>query len=163
MIHVTKAPHNVVKLRPQDILYLCDRMRADELEQLDAFFDMPSDRIPHFFLNKTGPQFTLVDSLGVPLVCGGWESMGEGIMQSWMVGTDEAWDKHWRSITKGCRWLMDALLSNGIRRLQTNALASREAACRWYVDGLGMQPEGVWRKFGRQGQDVACFARVKED
>lgn len=160
---MTRCPAHVVPLRPQDVFYLCERMREDEREQLQAFYDIESDRLPLFFLNKTGPCYTLVDSAGLPLVCGGWESVGEGVMQSWMVGSDTAWHTHWRSITKASRWLMDALLAAGVRRLQTTALASRTMACQWYERGLGMQPEGIWRQFGRQGQDVACYSRVQGD
>lgn len=160
---MTRCPANVVPLRPQDVFYLCERMRPDEREQMEAFFDLEPDAIPLFFLNKGGPKYTLVDERGLPLVCGGWESVGEGVMQSWMVGCPEAWDTHWRSITKASRWIMDALLSHGIWRLQTTALASRTDALEWYERGLKMQPEGIWRRFGRQGQDVACYARVAED
>lgn len=160
---MTRCPANVVPLRWQDVFYLCERMREDELEQLDAFFDLDGAEIPRFFLSKSGPMYTLVDDDGRPLVCGGWESVADGVMQSWMVGCDDAWTTHWRSITKASRWIMDELLARGVRRLQTNALASREAACEWYQRGLLMKPEGIWRKFGRQGQDVACFARVAED
>ncbi len=162
---MSRAPSNMVVTKPQDLFWLVDRMRPDEAEQLHAFYDMQGQAdVLRFFLNKTGPAFTILDAKGIPVCAGGWESVTDGVMQSWMLGSMEAWDEHWRSITKGARWLMEELLyRRGIRRLQTNALASRAAACDWYVKGLRMEPEGVWRKFGRQGQDVACFARVAEE
>lgn len=159
-------PKNLVKAKHADILLLCQNMRPDEIEQMQAFFDLDeydADAAALILMNKQGPKFTLLDNNGHPVCSGGWEPVGHGIMQSWMVGTMAGWDRHWRSITKSSRWLMDTLLDNGIRRLQTNALASRVDACRWYTDGLKMQPEGIWRKYGRQGQDVAAFARVAED
>lgn len=159
-----RCPSNVIPMRPFDVLYLCERMREDEREQLAAFFDMPPEDWPGFFLAKRGPRFTVVDAQGMPLVAGGWESVSQGVMQSWMLGSEEAWRTHWRSITRAVRWSMDALLAcEGIWRLQTNALASRTAACEWYVRGMRMRQEGIWHKFGRQQQDVACFARVKEN
>lgn len=159
---MTRCPSNVVPIRWQDVFYLCERMRPDEREQLDAFFDLSDEDIPRFFLGKTGPAYTLVDANGLPLVCGGWESVADGVMQSWMIGSMDAWATNWRGITKASRWIMDELLSRGVRRLQTNALASRVEACEWYVRGLLMQPEGIWRQYGRQGQDVAAFSRVVE-
>ena len=160
---MTRCPSNLVPMRPQDVFYLCERMRADEQEQMRAFFDLDAEQTPLFFLNKTGPRYTLIGDDGMPLACGGWEPVSDGVMQSWMIGCDEAWTTHWRSLTKASRWLMDALLSHGIRRLQTNALASRTGACEWYERGLGMKPEGIWRQYGRQGQDVAAFSRVAGD
>jgi hypothetical protein len=161
---VIRCPSNVAPLTELDILFLFPRMRADEQDQLDAFYDFADEReARRFFLNKTGPAFTLFDEGRMPVVCGGWESVAEGVMQSWMICREDAFERHWRSITKASRWLMDELLARGVRRLQTNALASRTAACQWYVDGLKMRQEGVWRKFGRGGEDVACFARVAED
>lgn len=160
---MTRCPANVVKTTHYDLLYLCQRMRPDEIEQLRAFFPM-DDYEPEMaalmFANKGGPKFTLVDSAGLPLVAGGWESISDGVCQSWMVGTMAAWESNWRSITKSARWMMDAMLEGGIRRLQTSALASRSAACSWYIDGLRMTPEGIWRGYGRQGQDVAFFSRL---
>jgi len=161
---MTRCPSNVVKTRPEDILWLCHRMRADELVQLDALTDMSSDDLPVYFLGKTGPKFTVLDANGYPVVAGGFESVSAGVLQSWMLGREGGWDTHWRSITKASRWLMDTLLAQPeIRRLQTVALASRVEACRWYVDGLGMKPEGVWRAYGSNGVDAAAFSRIKGD
>lgn len=142
-------------------MFLCRVMRTDEREQLHAFFDMSEDEWPALFLGKMGPRYTVVDDKGVPQVAGGWETVSDGVMQSWMLCAEGAWDTHWRSITKASRWVMDQLLSHGVRRLQTTALASREKACEWYVNGLLMRPEGVWRQYCRQGQDMACFARTR--
>lgn len=161
---MTRCPSNIAPATPLDILWLFPRMRADEQDQLDAFYEFADEREAQmFFLAKRGPAYTLFDDQHLPVVTGGWESIAPGVMQSWMMCREDAFDGHWRSITKATRWLMDELLSRGIRRLQTNALATREAACQWYVDGLRMQPEGIWRKFGRGGEDVALFARVAEE
>jgi hypothetical protein len=83
-----------------------------------------------------------------------------GVWQSWMVGTQAGWDNHWRSITKGCRWLADQLFDQGARRLQTSALASRTWAIDWYVKSLKMTPCGVWKRYGIHGEDVAMFERL---
>ena len=96
----------------------------------------------------------------MPAAAGGYHMTFEGVWQSWMVGTEDGWKNHWRSITKGCRWLADALFDQGARRLQTSALASRTEAIRWYIKGLKMKPCGVWEGYGRHGEAVAHFERL---
>ena len=80
-----------------------------------------------------------------------------------MVGSTEGWAQQWRTITKTTLWLMDGMFEMGARRLQTNALAERTAAIEWYERSLGLQREGTWRAMGRDGQDVACFSRIKRE
>lgn len=163
---MTRKPSRLRPTVPMDIFYICHNMRQDEVEQLRAFFPMDEydpDEAALMFLNKGGPKMTLVDENDMPICVGGYESVSEGVMQSWMAGTMEGWQKHWRSITKSSLWMIEQLFMQGIARVQTNALASRVGACEWYVKSLGMTYEGTWRKFGRQGQDVACFSRLAED
>jgi hypothetical protein len=167
MTPITRPPSNLISCKPSHLLYLCDRMRADEREQHEAVvsgipFDPDAAAVGMMKL-LSGVSFTLVDDDSIPLVAGGWNEVFPGVWQSWMVGTEDAWKKHWRSITKGCRWLMDGLFREaGARRLQTNALASRAQAIEWYERSLGLVHEGTMRGYGINGEDVAMFSRVAE-
>lgn len=148
-----------------DMLQLCAQARDDEREQYAAFRGLAWDAetVAVELFQKPGLKFALIQDSGDLVVMGGWDPVLEGVWQSWMVGTDAGWKAHWRSITKASRKIMDELFQNGgARRLQTNALASRAAACDWYVKGLKMEPEGIWRSFGLNGEDVASFARLNE-
>lgn len=152
-------------LIPEDLLYLCKRMRADEIEQYLAITHAPSYdfRVAAVgMMNIPGVKFSLLGVDDLPVVAGGYEEVAPGVWQSWMVGTEDGWAKHWRSITKETRRLMDELLEAGAVRLQTTALASRTLAHRWYTKGLGMQYEGTLRRMASGGRDVSMFARVKE-
>lgn len=157
-------PSNLVACRPAHLVYLAHRMRADEIDQYLALTGAERydpDVAVRGFINIPGPaKFTVVDRSGAPVVAGGFEEVIPGVWQSWMVGTDEGWAENWRSITKATRWLMDELLAGGARRLQTTALANREAAIHWYTNGLGMHQEGRWKNYGRNGEDVVQFARL---
>lgn len=161
-----RPPSNVIECHDAHLYYLCDRMRADEIEQFLALAGL--DRYdPQFaarnFAVKPGHKFTVLQRDGLPAASGGYEEVAPGVWQSWMVGTDAGWAEQWRSITKATRWLMEGLLDLGARRLQTNCLASRTRTIEWYQRGLGLEPEGIWRKFASNGADVACFARVRAD
>lgn len=146
-----------------DLLRLCSMAREDEIEQYEALIGKWNyEEAAMGFYGRSGIKFVLIDDSDNPVCAGGWEEVIPGVWQSWMVGTDYYWKKHWRSITKHSRKVMDELLNAGARRLQTGALASRSKACSWYIRGLKMKPEGICRNFGFGGEDMATFARIKE-
>jgi len=162
---VTKPPKNTVRFLNWHAQYLTERMRPDEIEQYIALTgakEFDPEVAARGFMNIPGHKYTLIDDEGFPIVCGGYQEVQPGIWQSWMVGSMDGWGKYWRSITKASRWMMDGLMELGARRLQTNALASRTQAIEWYKRSLKMSYEGTWRRFGSNGEDVACFARVSE-
>jgi hypothetical protein len=147
-----------------DLLRLAAAARPDEIAQYEALVGEKwnVDQVANGHFNRSGVKFTLVDDSDNPIVAGGYDMVGPQVWQSWMIGTSASWDAHWRSITKATRFLMDDLLANGARRLQTSALADRAMACKWYVKGLKMTPEGIMRGYGVNGEDVATFARLRE-
>jgi hypothetical protein len=164
------APSYVVPCSAWHLVYLVENMRADEIEQymaLSGADEYRQDVVISTMLGLmlAGPAFTVLapDEQGrvLPISAGGYTQVIPGVWNSWMVGTQTGWEKFWRRITIGTRWVMDFMFEQmGARRLQTNALVSRDAACWWYQKSLKMAPEGVWVAFGKNGEDVACFARV---
>jgi hypothetical protein len=149
-----------------DLLQICVNARDDEKQQYEAIVgEWHIDDVVHGFWVKPGVKFSLIDSKTDECVCiGGWEPVIPGVYQSWMVGTDPHWCGYWRSITKWSRKVMGKMFSElDARRLQTNALASRTQAIEWYLRGLKLKPEGIWRDFGLNGEDVAAFSRTAED
>jgi len=146
-----------------DLLRLCYDARQDEIEQYESLigpWDYEEAAIA--FHHRVGLKFGLMNNEGEVVCAGGWDPVIPGVYQSWMVGTDENWKRYWRSITKHSRIVMDALMKDGARRLQTGALASRTRACDWYVRGLKMQYEGTCKNFGFKGEDMVTFVRLQE-
>ena len=165
MITVNNPPSNLVACRNVHISYLCERMRPDEIEQYLALTgnkEFDSDVAARGFMTIPGLKFTILDDKGMPAAAGGFEPIGRGVYQSWMLGCMDGWENAWRSITKGARWMMDGLLEGDARRLQTTALASRTKTIEWYEQSLGLVREGTLRQFGANGEDAAIFARVRE-
>lgn len=151
----------------EDIAYLSRRMRADEIEQwlaLTGFAEYDPNEAARSILATMGEvAFCLIDREDKPIVAGGYTRVRPGVWQSWMVGTDASWEKHWRSITKVSRQTMDTLLASPeCHRVQTMALESRTAAHRWYVEGLGMVDEGIKRAVFANGADGREFSKVRE-
>lgn len=161
-------PSSIVACRPLHLVLLTDQMRVSEQEQFLAVtggdqFDPDTDA--HALIgawSRSAPYaVTALRSDGTPAAAGGFEFIGNGVWQSWMVGNEAGWAEQWRAMTKASRWLMDRLFENGARRVQTNALTSRTDAIRWFQRSLGMQPEGVWRGYGANGEDIAHFSKMR--
>lgn len=143
------------------IHYLCQNARADEINQMQALtgslYD-PDDAAVGFYM--AGPWRLAVSDGCKPIAAGGWQELFPGVFQSWMVGTQEGWDRHWRRIHQATRYLIQQMEDSGrVRRFQTNALASRRQACAWY-ERLGLRYEGTMRGMGCGGEDVAVYGRA---
>lgn len=148
-----------------DILRMTHNAREEEIEQHEALYGpWNAEAVAADLFTKVGHKFVLLTDAGEPVVVGGWDPLIDGVWQSWMVGTAEGWEQHWRSITKFSHKVMRTMFQScGARRLQTNGLAKRVLACKWYAEGLGMTHEGTMRGFGLNGEDLAFYSRVKED
>lgn len=149
----------------EDLAFLARRMRADEIAQYLALTGAkvyePDDAARNFVVLQ-GQKFVLIGPDNLPFCAGGFEEIRPDVFQTWMVGTEEGWAKHWRAITIHSRRLMQNLLDTGARRIQTYALASRTKAHEWYRRGLLQQYEGTCRQFFADGQDAVLYARVRE-
>lgn len=151
-----RAPANMVKLKPEHVRYVSERMRPDEIEQFLAFYDHATYKPTDFvaWVNSLrGPAFTVLEPNGLPAVCGGFFYYEPGTWRTWMMGTTRGWGSSWRSITKASRWLFDGMLRIGAERLQTTVLPSRTQAMEWYVRGLRLE-----RKSEENG--MVLFERV---
>jgi hypothetical protein len=160
------------KLWMSAVSEVCHAMRDDEIVQHMAIaaagapVEEYDPRIAALgIVNMQGAGFFMVDAKGNPYCVGGYapDPYMPGVWQSWMAGTQAGWDAHWRDITKATRWLMGKLLDGDARRLETNCIASRTEAQAWYVDFLGMKPEGVRRAYCANGEDLHLFSITRED
>lgn len=150
--------------------YICERMRPDEVEQYLAITGAdeyrPAIAAAAFAANvNNGISVCHLDEEGKPTCAGGYapDPYMPGVWQSWMCGTPEGWEKHWRTITKATKWGIQQLLDGGARRLETNVLASREHAIQWYEQSLGMKYEGVRREYTADGGDIKLFSITRKD
>lgn len=163
-----RLPSNVIPCRPAHLVYLSERMRADEQAQFLAVTGLASfdpDVAANWLIDTAarseGFAFCVLQEDNLPAAAGGFQPAGPGIWQAWMAGTDQGWTEQWRSMTKATRWLMDRIFETGAHRLQTSAITSRVLAIEWFERSLGFKPEGVWRHYGIRGEDVAHFSRLR--
>lgn len=166
MIFPSSPGSSVIQCSLKHLLYLCERMREDERAQylaLSGAATYSPEAAAVGFWETPGLKFAVLGVDGLPAAAGGAEEISPGVWQTWMVGSPEGWSKVWRSLTRAAAWMVGGLLEqDDVRRVQATCLCAREAAARWFERSLGMQSEGVWRRYGRNGEDVCIYARVKE-
>lgn len=144
-----------------ELLRVCYKLPTDEREQYEAFTGnefSPEDLAAGLYTTQ-GPRWTVLAG-EEPVLIAGFTLVRPGVWQDWAVTTPEAWQKHWRSVTKTARRVMDEMLQQGAHRLQCVSLASRIHAHRWYRP-LGLEQEGVLRGYGVNGEDAIMFSRLR--
>lgn len=158
------AAPRLVPVLLSDLVLLAHRMRADEKDQWCAVTgeaEYDPDMAARMFAQVGGVSWCMVDAAGDPLAAGGFEEVRPKVWQTWMAGTQAAWDVHWRRLTRECRRLGDGLLASGrAHRIQTYALAERAAAHRWY-EALGQRHEGTLERFFADGRDAVCYVKTR--
>lgn len=168
MLHISTIPSRMVKAKAVQLVYLCERMRADERHQwcvLSCEEEFDAEKAAAYFIGLSGFKFAMIGDDGYPVAAGGYRPTDyPGVWQSWMITTDAAWKLLPKSLTKGARWMADFMFDKvQARRLETNALAFRTQAIDWYLRGLKLTCEGTRRSFGVNGEDLVEFARVRGD
>jgi hypothetical protein len=147
-----------------DYAYLAERMRPDEIDQLCAFTGWDQyvpDRAARLWASTPGEQVVLLGADKRALGLGGLTPIAPGVMEAWSVSTLEAWDTHWRTITRVCRRQIEDALATTAHRVQVISLASRTRAHEWYERGLRLKHEGTLRRYTTDGRDAVIFARVR--
>lgn len=163
------TPQSSVILRTctlADLWLVCRNMRQYDVDEFMADSGAEQwnfETAAIALANKRGVRFCLALPNGDPLACGGFDEMTPGNWQSWLIGTEDGWRGHWRSITKATIGAFDSLFASGARRVQVNTLESRSEAIRWYTQSLHMTHEGVWRGYGANGENFAQFAVLKQE
>ena len=154
----------IVPVLVTDLVRLAYEMRDDEKDQWCAVTGEPdydADKAGRMFAQIGGISWTYVNAAGEPVASGGFEEVRPKVWQTWMAGTMEAWEQHWRPITRHAKRLGDSLLREGhAHRIQTYALAERTAAHRWY-EALGQRFEATLEQFFADGRDAVCYVKTR--
>lgn len=144
-----------------EMLLVAHSMPADEQEQYEAFTGLEyvaEDAAAKWYM-LPGPKWTIYGD-GTPIVVAGFVELRPGVWQDWLFSTPTAWTRHWRSVTKHCRRVMDGMLQGPAHRLQCISLASRVQAHRWYRT-LRLEREATIHAYGVNGEDAVMFYRLR--
>ena len=160
-----QAPRSLRKATMLDTWLMCSQLRPDDIEHYMAYSFLPEwdfEKAAADFWGRPGMKFCYQDADGRPLAVLGLTPVTPGCFDMWMCSPLSTWETSGTGLTRALRWLAEYVFAEcGVRRLQVETLASREGACEWYERGLKMRPEGVKPSFGRNGESVACFSRLR--
>ena len=144
-----------------DLLQVCFQLPPDEREQYEAFTGLEYDpeNLATMLYGAPEPRWTIWVDMA-PIFIAGFTQIRPGVLQDWAVTTPQAWDAHWRPVTRIVRGAMAEMLQTRAHRLQCVSLASRTLAHRWY-EALGLEREGLLRGYGANGEDAIMFSRLR--
>jgi hypothetical protein len=138
-------------------------------DQIEHFMTMTGepwaiDSIALGNFTAPGPKWSIrIDD--VPVVVGGFAPLHKGVYRDWFISTPAAFEPaNYFRITRICRKLMDAMLKNGVHRIQCIAPAARiehnPRLERWYA-AMGYKKEALHSGYCATGADAICYSRVK--
>lgn len=158
-----KAPSSLVPARNWHMQYVAEHMRPDEREHWCAMTGATTydiDTAARALMMAPGLKLAIVDGAGIPAVVGGFTQIRSKVLEAWMAGTPHGWNAQWRDITRSVRWMFAQQFEAGAQRIQIVTLESRQKACQWYADGLGMQLESVMRQAGAHGENLVTYVSL---
>lgn len=134
------------------------------LEKSGLFLDHFSDSMARVKMYASaGIAFTMVDSDGNPLVCGGIVKPWDGVGEAWLIpgplvvpGSELA-----KTVIFGCRrWIKIICKKERLHRLQACAVVDDNIDPRWFR-AMGFKDEpALLEKYTPDGKDCHLYART---
>ena len=147
-----------------DILIVCRDLPQDEIDQIEAFSGSRFD--PQYMavdiMSGAGPRWTCkIAETGEPIVVAGFDQIGANIWRSFMLATNQAWEKYGGEVTKHARDTVDQLVRGRQHiRLETICLEEREKARAWYPQ-IGLEYEATLAGYGTKGQSAVLYTKIQ--
>jgi len=104
---------------------------------------------------------TTVQQPGRALCVAGFIPQRSGVLRTWMMATDEAWDYYGGDVTAyTAQGLKNALET--AHRIEAICLNSHSQAHRWYAR-IGLQKETTLTRYCTDGSDAALFVITRSE
>lgn len=148
----------------ETFLAVCRDLPKEERRQYEALsgLEYSADDMAASLTLIAGPKWGIVTARGEPLAVGGYTQERPGVWRSWMLARDPCWADYAEAVTQVVNGVMGVMFTDmKATRLETQCLADRAQARRWYEKHLGLQCEGVFRAAGVNQEDVAVYAKVR--
>ena len=134
-------------------IYIMKQQMNHPLMDKDMEFDGSAKNLEQDKLAFTG----LVD--GKPIFAAGMKIIWKGVAEGWVLATKEVWD-HPLLVARAIRKDFARIAKeNNINRVQSAVRANYTTGLR-FAKWLGLQEEGLMKKFGFDGSDQYMYARL---
>ena len=150
----------IVPLTFADALHVALNMRESDWRQITSN-TWHCDRAEYAFerFKAAGMAFSVRLGDNTPVCIGGLSDIGPGVMNCWLIGTDDfprAGPWVWRFAVKR---LIPTAFEAGVRRVQALILEDYPDAIE-FAERAGLQQEGLLRGLGTGGENYWCYARL---
>lgn len=158
----------MIDIRPatvRDACFVAANMRAQDFHEIDAVTPIRSTAetaVRHLMVSPGLAWVAFLDN--EPVTVFGAAHMPDFIphqASGWAYGTKRIW----RTVPAVTRHILNVmgpdLIARGVTRLEVRTYIGHDLSHRW-LRGMGLQMEGVARRFGRNGEDYAVYAKTIE-
>ena len=148
-----------------DCLIVSAYLPAEERKQIEVFtgaaYHIDANALAAYRFR--GPKWTAVDEAhsANALAVGGFIQKRPGVVETWFMAREEVWTSHGKEISRLLKGLIAQQLQDGIHRVETIVLASREKTRRWY-ELIGLHFESHLHGFGVGGEDAAIYVALRK-
>lgn len=146
-----------------DVIQIARDLPSDEIEQLEKFSAVAFDpeEVALWFWGTSFKVGCRAND-GYPLAVCGFTPIGPGVCRTFFLASNVAWFEHGRELSLHTIHGMNEIIQReGIRRLETLCLASRERAQQWY-ERLGLSFESRLTAFAANGEDAVMYTMIQE-
>ena len=144
---------DVVPYKAEHGRYILSNQMNHPLLDEDAKFDGDAMN-----LEQRGLAYTCMIN-NEPVAAAGMKMIWSGVAEGWVIATNKIWD-HPLLVAKAIKKNFARLAKeNNIKRVQTAVRANYTTGLR-FAKWLGLQEEGLMKKFGFDGSDQYMYARL---
>lgn len=143
-----------------ELSYVCHNLRAQSHDEIFGATELDPDQLVEVMYRRPSINFVGYYDGAPAAILGAYRMHGD----TWGFfgfGTDD-WGKIWRSVTKvALKELFPEVKRIGWQRAQCVCLASNAEVHKW-LEFLGATKECVMRSYGKDGEDYAMFAWIRD-
>ena len=156
-------PIRLVEATPDRVLYVAERMRAADREEVLATAPHDDARLFAAEVGRSyGPFKWCIERDGIPVAILGASELWPGVWAAWLFATDSFRNIRFYTTRFVVRGMIPALHRLGAHRCEARSSAAHTEAHRW-LRAMGAVEEARLRRYGKAGEDFIIFRWDRDD
>jgi hypothetical protein len=146
-----------------DAVYIAKNIRDQDRREIQAVYRYryPED-LASYCLEASPHCAWLFAYHDEPVAIYGMTQPMPHIAVGWAFGTD----RMWRAVPTMTRHINErgipSMFARGVHRIEVRSIVDHDISHRWLAKGLGGVFEGICKAYGRNREDFALYARVRD-